>query len=93
MFINIFVLFFSSKVLCLPRHAQCKASKQGFTTVVGRTTQYMSTICAIYTALTNYEVVTDWYIHVAALDNNSPDGPDGLYTNVDEITERNCHLQ
>lgn len=50
----------------------------------------MSTICAIYTALTNYEVVTDWYIHVAALDNNSPDG---LYTNVDEITERNCHLQ
>lgn len=53
-------------------------------------TQYMSTICAIYTALTNYEVVTDWYIHVAALDNNSPDG---LYTNVDEITERNCHLQ
>lgn len=46
----------------------------------------MSTICAIYTALTNYEVVTDWYIHVAA-------SPDGLYTNVDEITERNCHLQ
>lgn len=37
-------------------------------------TKYMSTICAIYTGLTNNVVVTDWYIHVATLDKNIPDG-------------------
>lgn len=33
-------------------------------------TKYMS----IYTGLTNNVVVTDWYIHVATLDKNIPDG-------------------
>lgn len=43
--------FFSSKYLCLPGHAQCKASKQGFTTVVGRTTHNICRPSAPYIQL------------------------------------------